>query len=427
MTDAAKAIVNGYYGSQPVKSYFVGCSNGGRQAFMAATRFASKFDGVLAGAPAINIAKQVLQGAWDAKKLSDLVGTSNNKPWNIITTGDMNLISSRIRSVCDGLDGATDGMVADVAACQVALANAGFPASLTCPSGSTSNCLSAAKVSALTAIMGGPKSSGMVAQLYSDWSWDPGMETYGTSSTTSWRSWRIGSDIGFGYPLATVIGAGALAQVMNANADPSIGGFGGSSVGAWNYLTLSYDMGYWNVDARMNAVGYSLAGLQFGKPYDEFDVPSPENLTAFANKGGRIIVYNGSGDPAVSLNDTVNWYKKLQAFDPNYRSYARLYVVPGMTHCGGGPATDIFDLFTPLENWVEPTAASPTPIAPSDALGPNRVIASLNPDNLDLPGALVWSRDRKRPLCEYPNVPRYHGPAAPFTNYISANNFLCEP
>jgi feruloyl esterase len=277
-------------------------------------------------------------------------------------------------------------------------------------------------------MMGGPRSTYNNIQLYADWPWDPGMETSSLASINSWRSWRIGSDIGFGYPIATVVGAGVLAQVTNAVPDASIGGFGGTSAAAWLYLTRRYDLGYWNVDQRMNTVGYSTAGIQFGKPYEDFGAPTPASVKAFGDKGGKLIIYAGSGDPAVSLNDTVNWYKSLQTNDPNYRNYSRLYVVPGMTHCGGGPATDIFDLFTPLTKWAEPTATSPQGTPPSDALNSaNRVIASLNPSNTDLPSVFEWNRDRKRPLCEYPNVPRYHGPAAPNTNYISSNNFWCEP
>ena len=427
VTDTAKAIIAAYYGRQTDKSYFVGCSNGGRQAFMAATRFPEKFDGVLAGAPAINIAKQSIQAAWDAKQLYPLVAGTNNKPWNVISPANMTFVANKIRSICDGLDGAYDGMVSDVEACQGALTKAGFPANMACPPGQTANCLAPQKVAALTAMMGGPRSTYDNIQLYSDWAWDPGMETSGTASISSWRSWRIGSDIGFGYPLATVVGAGVLAQVANATPDPSMGGFGGTSLGAWNYLVNRYDLGYWNVDNRMNTVGYSTDGIQFGKPYDELNVPTPENLTAFAQKRGVMIVYAGSGDPSVSVNDTINWYKKLKAYDPNYKDYSRLYVVPGMTHCGGGPATDLFDLFTPLETWVDSIKPNTPATAPSDALYDNRrVIASLNPLNLDLPSVYEWNRDRKRPLCEYPHVPRYKGPPLPFTNYISADNFVCE-
>lgn len=418
MTDRAKDIIGRYYGFGPAKSYFVGCSNGGRQAVMAAKRYFQKFDGVMAGAPAINLSRQSLQAAWDAKILNALVAGTSNKPADVLTRADMSLVGDKIRSICDGLDGAYDGIVSDVAACQSALTQAGFPASLTCPSSSASNCLAAKKVAALSSVMGGVKTTDTGAPLYANCPWDPGMETGGTASITSWRSWRIGSDIGFGHSIATTVGGGVLAQIATSHPNPN---YGGSSTGSWAYL-LGYDLSAAGVNATMNTVGTSSQGLPFGKPYEELNVPTPEDLTAFRSKGGKVITYIGSGDPAVSLADTTNWFNRLKAFDPAHRQYARLYVVPGMNHCGGGPSTDIFDLFTQLERWVE------YGVAPSDQVADNRVVIGyLNAANADLPSPFLWNRDRARPLCEYPNVARYHGPAAPFTNYIAASNFRCEP
>lgn len=418
MTDGAKDIIARYYGMGPARSYFVGCSNGGRQAVMAAKRYHDKFDGVLAGAPAINFARQAMQAAWDAQKFNDLVAGTNNKPGDVLSRSDMNAVANKIRAICDRLDGAGDGMVADVAACQSELGRQGFPANLACSPTVSSPCLAPSKVTALRNVMMGPRTRDTGASLYASWPWDPGMESGGSASITSWRSWRIASDIGFGHSIATVIGTGVLAQVATSHPDPD---YGGTATGSWAYLQ-NYDLSSSAVEQTMNAVGWSAAGQTFGKPYEELNVPSPEDLRAFRDKGGKIITYIGSADPAVSLNDTTSWFNRLMAFDPAHRQYARLYVVPGMNHCGGGPATDIFDLFSELERWSE------SGVAPSDQpLDQRVVIGYLNPANLDLPPALVWSRDRTRPLCEYPRVARYIGPGAPFTNYIPARNFRCEP
>jgi hypothetical protein len=414
MTDAAKAIVGTFYKKQPVKSYFVGCSNGGREGFLAATRYADKFDGVLAGAPAINIAKQLSAAAWDSRLLNTLAA----KPWDAISRDDMALVGSKVRAACDALDGATDGIVADTAACQTKLASTGFPDNLVCPSGSTSNCLSQAKINVLKAIAGGPIDQ--VGPLYANWPWDPGMETAGSFS--SWRAWRMSYDLGAGYPIGVVIGGGFLAQV--ANNDPDYN-FNGSATGSWDYLR-TFDIN--QVRSRMDRVGLD---TNFEVPSTQLNVPTPENLTTFRNKNGRIIVYIGSADPAVSPADTVNWYKKLKALDSRNAEYARLYVVPGMNHCGGGPTTDVFDLFAPLENWVESNKV------PSDALGTSatdantqtRVVASLRSSNSDVPSSLTWSTDRTRPLCQYPNVARHNGKrnGLGFLDYIQDTSYTCAP
>ncbi len=405
MTDSAKSLIRMYYGQLPAKSYFVGCSNGGRQAFLAATRFADKFDGVLAGAPAINISKQLLQGAWDAQQLATLAP----KPADAISISDMNLVGSTIRAACDSLDGGADGMVADVAACQTKLATINFPNSLICQGSSTSNCLPAAKVNVLKAMMGGPRNSAN-QQLYSDWSWDAGMETHDDFS--SWRAWRHTYALGFGYPIMTVLGGGALAKVLT-NSPVYIDG---TSTAAWNFLqTFSFD----NLASTMDQAG----GPFLEAVNTQMVVPNPSNLSTLRNKGGKIIVYTGSADPTVSLNDITKWFNDLKVQDASYNTYARLYVVPGMNHCNGGPATDVFDLFTPLENW---TRSSTDPVSPGTPVPPGLIVASLRSNNSAI--SSLWSNDRQRPLCEYPKVARYNGAKTSlgFNDYIKYTSFTCQ-
>jgi feruloyl esterase len=143
-----------------------------------------------------------------------------------------------------------------------------------------------------------------------------------------------------------------------------------------------------------------------------YDVPNPSVLDAFQTHG-KLIVFSGSADGTVSTNDVINWYAKLRDEDTrngrNTDSYARLYLVPGMGHCGGGVATDKFDLFAQLESWVEHA------VAPSDAQPP---IATVNGGNLDAPSA--WRNKRSRPLCAYPKIARYQG-----GDLESAASFRC--
>ena len=122
------------------------------------------------------------------------------------------------------------------------------------------------------------------------------------------------------------------------------------------------------------------------------DVDDPK-LAALRGHGGKLLVYHGSSDPVFSVNATTRWFAKLQA--NGGRDFARLYTVPGMTHCGGGPATDRFDPLEALVAWVERGEA------------PRALVATVNPANPDLPAN--WSRTRTRPLCPFPQVPRYSG------------------
>jgi hypothetical protein len=396
MTDAAKSILARHYDSALTKSFFVGCSNGGRQAVMAAKRFPDKFDGVLAGAPAINIAKQLLQSAWDVQQLSQVATT----PWDALTRDDMTLVGSRVRAACDGLDLANDGMVSDHKACQAKLTQIGFPNSLVCPPNVTSNCLSLPKVTALTAMMGGPKNG--TQALYASWPWDPGMSTVG-GGTTSWRTWRLASDVGLGYPLYTVLGAGFLSQLATSQPDPNYDG-----QDSWGTLQR-YDLT--NTQTLLEKPFSPFAD----SPVNELDVPDQTNLQPFFAKKGRMIVYIGSGDPAISANEITSWYEGLKQGTPAAAAGSRLYVVPGMNHCSGGPATDVFDLFKPLEDWVASSGQTQAP---------GRVVAAVDPDNNLLAG-LLWNTARKRPLCEYPKVARYRGPTI-LTDYIGESNYSCE-
>jgi len=141
-------------------------------------------------------------------------------------------------------------------------------------------------------------------------------------------------------------------------------------------------------------------------------MPCLNQLRGLRRNGGRMLVYHGVSDPIFSAEDTRTWYETL-AQDTNAESFSRLYLVPGMNHCGSGPSTDQFDLLTPLVRWVE------------EGNAPTRVLASVrgptNPGgpNFDIPSD--WSPNRSRPLCAYPSVAVYVG-----GDIESANSFVCR-
>jgi Tannase and feruloyl esterase len=119
-----------------------------------------------------------------------------------------------------------------------------------------------------------------------------------------------------------------------------------------------------------------------------FALPSPTSLPGL-KANGKMIIYHGTADPIFSANNTRGWYMKLSNLDSTAANYVRLFLVPGMNHGGGGPATDKFDAMTPLIQWVE------------NGQAPNSILATVTPGNADVPSS--WSPTRSRPLCAYPS------------------------
>jgi len=143
--------------------------------------------------------------------------------------------------------------------------------------------------------------------------------------------------------------------------------------------------------------------------------PDGANLARLKNRGAKMLVYHGTSDPIFSSDDTTGWYEALRAANSGDASnFARFFRVPGMNHCSGGPATDQFDMLTPLVNWVEKGQA------PDSVLATARGTGNAGGVNADLPAA--WSAARSRPLCPYPKVARYKGSGS----VEDAASFSCQ-
>jgi feruloyl esterase len=146
--------------------------------------------------------------------------------------------------------------------------------------------------------------------------------------------------------------------------------------------------------------------------------PNPTNLTKLRDRGAKIIVYHGTSDPIFSFNDTVSWYQGLVAGgNGDVNKFARLYPVPAMGHCSGGPAADQFDLIDPLVNWVENNTAPASVTAAARGTGTSTITALLN---TEVP--TTWSAGRTRPLCPWPTVAKYNGTG----DVELASNFSCK-
>jgi feruloyl esterase len=387
LTPIAKTIIERYYGRRPEYSYMVGCSNGGRHAMVGATRLAREFDGFLAGDPGFNLPQAALQHAWDIQSFSQ----ADNDPKHAFSRDDMKLVASAVLEQCDALDGAKDGIVGALAQCQKTF----DVDKLACGTDNAGQCLAPKQIAALERSFAGPADkSGR--HLYASWPFDAGL------GGNDWRGWKLESPIpGFdGLPLIAVLGGGSLAQVFTTPPTQ----VAGTPQGLVDYLRgFDFERDPAKITATTKA--YPVSAMDFMAPTD-WRKPKLAELKA---AGGKIIVYHGASDGAFSVQATIDWFDKLRANNGGDASgFARFYSVPSMNHCSGGPATDRFDLFNVLVDWVEHKKA------------PGAVTAEARANNAELPAD--WSKTRSRPLCEWPKVARYRGTG----DLESAASFQCE-
>jgi len=375
---AAKALINAVYAKAASRSYFVGCSNGGRQAMAATQRYPDMFDGVIAAAPAYRVPLAAIDGVGHVQTFMSIAPKgSDGKPdlGSALTKDELKVLADGILDVCDAADGVKDGMVQAVKACKF------DPAVLACKPGQNSACLPDEKVKALAKVQAGTRNSkGEV--IYSDWPYDPGMAAPG------WTAWKIGSP-NASPPNArnvTLIPGSIAYDFMSPPEKPA-------DLLDW---TLKFDF-----DRDPPKVMKGADGFESGM---EFEAAASTDLDKFKARGGKIIFTHGAADPIFSALDTIRYQEALNAKYADAASFSRLFLIPGMNHCAGGPATDAFDAVAALDAWVE------RGIAPD-------MIAAKARKTPDVP----WP-DRTRPLCAYPQVATYKGSG----NIEDASSFDCK-
>jgi len=338
----AKEVVAAYYDRSPRHSYFTGCSTGGREGMEAVERFPSMFDGVITGAPAMRTGYSNIALKWAAVAFNGIApkdsATGKPEAGGAFSMADRQLIVKGLLEACDALDGLKDGMIFNVRGCHF------DPAVLECKGAKTDECLSSAQVKALHTAFGGPVTA---------------------------SGWRIYAPHPYDTGIA-VQGPGIPGFLLNSTAGPVGGGA----------LPLSIDL------EREVANVIDDAGQQLT------DTERWTNLSTFAARGGKQLFYHGMSDPWFSAFDTIGYYERVAQGAGGLekaKAFARLFLVPGMGHCQGGPATlDQFDLLTPLVEWVERAKA------------PDAVIAT----GASQPG-------RSRPLCAWPKYAHYKGSGSP--------------
>ena len=384
----AQDVLKAYYGRAQDYSYMVGCSNGGRHAMIAASRYPQLFHGILAGSPGFDLPRAALKGPSDTQA----VLKNGLDIRSAFSREDLQFVSREIIRSCDMLDGAADETVSDMKACQKAF----DLKSLQCTGEKSPTCLSLAQVSALQGIMAGPRTSDG-KQLYPSFPYDPGI------ASTNWRFWRLESTIPpwERYPLTTTLGSGSLAMIFTTPPTKVEG-----KPAALLKFQAEFDLDKDAQKILATSGPFTESALDFMSPPDRDD----PKLAEFKQTGGKMIIFHGHSDGPFSINATINWYETLEKNNAgDAKGFVRFYPIPGMAHCSGGPATDRIELFASLVDWVENNRT------------PDRPIATARADNTELPTS--WSKQRTRPLCNWPLVARYNGSG----DLEKAENFSCRP
>lgn len=400
LTPMAKQAIALTYGKAPDRSYFAGCSNGGRHAMVAAARYFADYDGILAGAPGYNLPKAAvanLAGARLYETLATTTPVANQIDLaTAFTDSERQLVATKVLAKCDALDLASDGIVQDVAACQTAFdAATDIPTCSGARDGST--CLSADQKTVLAKIFSGTTTSNG-SLIYSSFPFDAGFGA-GKAGVASGGS-PVGSGIAFWEFFASLnLDAGATGIIFKVPPEEP------ATFDALNFaLTTDLDALYAGITATNTR--YTESAMSFMTP------PTPTRMQGLRERGGKIMVYHGVSDAIFSVNDSEAWYKGVE--QDTGTDFARFYRVPGMGHCSGGPATDQFDLLTPLVAWVEQG------VAPAEVVATARGAGNAGGANSDLPA--TWAANRTRPLCPYPQVARYKGSGS----LEVASSFVCQ-
>lgn len=348
-TTTAKAVIAHYYGSSARRSYFSGCSRGGGQALMEVQRFPDDFDGVVAGAPAYHWTEFMMGFNWNARAVAAAPIPAQKLP----------LVSAAVLKQCDAVDGLVDGLVQDPRRCDFE------PAVLRCSGADAADCLTSGQIETLREVWAGPATS--TGKRISP-GFVPGSEDNG-----GWDAWITGGSIN--PPLQFSFQDQFFRYIVFNNA-------------AYNPFTFNFDTD----QPKLAATGALLNATN-------------ADIGPFVRQGGKLLIYHGWNDHALSPLKTIQYYQRLQRAmgggdDDGARvgRFARLFMVPGMHHCSGGPGPNTFDTLSAIVAWVE------------DGKAPSSMTAS---------GGAVAGRTR--PLCPYPEVSRYTGHGS----IDDAANFVC--
>jgi hypothetical protein len=358
----AKAITSAFYGTAPLYSYFVGCSNGGRQGLMEAERYPEDFNGIMSGAPAAHMSRT---GASFLKNVQAVFPDSSYFEHPLITQANLDLLSAKVLEACDANDGVRDSIINDPRDCHFKLATV----KACVGDRPADDCLTNAQRAAIARIYA-PTTDRRGRVVY------PGQTFGGENLNDGWASWISGRDSALMHDLHV-----PSAQAMFVTEGARYMLFNDSS---WDY---SRYQGSLADDAK------AWASL--------FDADNPD-LSRFAARKGKLLLWHGWSDPGLSPLATIDYYRKVVARDPKASTYAKLYMLPGVLHCGGGTGPSSVHWLDALTAWVE-TGAAPARLIATNSGAPSKVTLS-------------------RPLCPYPERAEYKGSG----NTRDAASFVCR-
>jgi Tannase and feruloyl esterase len=342
MTVKAKAIIQEFYGRAPRLSYWNGCSTGGRQGLKEAQKFPDDYDGIIAGAPANRTAMSL----WIAHAVL-------KDPASYIAPSKYPIVHRAALAACDNLDGLTDGLIDDPTKCHF------DPNVLLCKAGDGPECLTAPQVEAARKIYSPALNPRTGYELFS--SLVPGTEL-------GWGVQAQGPE-----PSANIYDQYRYVVFKDPN---------------WDWKTFNFDSDVVRGDRPEHLV---------------MNATDP-NMKAFFGHGGKLLLYHGWSDSNIPALNTIKYYKSVVdtiGGTAKAANSVRLFLAPGMGHCGGGEGPNVFDKVGALERWVE------------NGIAPEQLIASHSTEG---------KVDRTRPLCPYPQVARYKGAGS----IDEAANFVCQ-
>jgi Tannase and feruloyl esterase len=359
--ETARAIVRQYYGSDPHHSYFNGCSTGGRQALMEAQRFPNDFDGIVSGAPVYNWTQALSAAIKNAQAVFPDPGRVDTP---LVTMNNLLLVERAALEACDARDGVTDGIIDDPRSCAFDLRSV-----KRCDGAAAADCLTDAQRQAIARVQSPLKdANGLVYE---------GQPVGGEAYQGGWDPWVTGVN----------------PRTLAASGVPNL---------SWGFGTQFFKY-FVFADPDWTYRGYDIAAnwqRDTRRVASFLDADNPD-LSAFRARKGKLLLWHGWADPALNPLATIRYYDRVVARDPGAAADVRLFMLPGVLHCAGGPGPDQVDRLAAMVDWVEKGEA------------PSRLVAAKRN------GATVV---RTRPLCAYPSRAVYKGSGST----DDAANFVCR-
>ena len=355
----AKSIVTSYYTEAAKKSFYTGCSTGGKQGLMEAQRFPADFDGIVAGNAANFWTRQMISEVWN--------GVVTGTPETNLSQEKLQLVQDAVLEQCDALDGVKDGLIADHRRCTFEVKK------LRCPGADSAGCLTAAQVSAVEKIYSGPVNPRTGAPFYA------GMYP--------------GNELGWGKNGGLIVINRTTTSGVSSSDFMRYSLF---SNPAWEFRTFDFDRDVQTLEEKLAAVT---------------NATNPD-LEEFRKLGHKLLYYHGAADPLIPAQNGINYYERVEAAQAKRgnnaaatQGFFRAFLVPGLYHCSGGPGANGFgtsspassadadhDIVSAVSRWVDSGQA------------PDRIIAARYVDNNPAKGVAFH-----RPLCPWPLAARYKG------------------